>query len=705
MTDEPQITAGPSHHHTLHLPGVGPGHASQPSQVGPAASSSSIRSYRSKKIRCVVSSQAASDGRPCDNCRSRRQRCDIPRAGEACRLCVVTKKQCTFLRERRKAPSDLKKLAEREAELAVQLGKDQPLAHTSSAESAATHASTGSSPEPANTACLAHLTAYILSTRGTPLLVAEPVALDAEGDADEELYLVGTASERDALILNNMTESVSPTLVQTRPIPGVRLRTVAPAVHFVFYKSMAYGSQDESTWAALRDMVTPPLVPTVLQAFFSVEAQAHPVLRQEPQLSSPILRCMILTAGLMYIPQLRRLHKEAYMITMAALRAQSPKARLWTLQVYLLDLDGREAIDPSGNFVTLGLAISTALLLGLHQDCGAWSIPAWEKELRTRLWWSLLTYDRFSSLTFGRPRHIVTPNVVPLPPRSPGDTPSYDAFVSACELGAILDDLDAPHVSLASLASTSMRLDAWKNAADARGLFAAEPAAPAVRSTQLLYLGSCIMVVRAIFDALDPTELDALEAARHSCLMACEGVVDFVAALTPGDLYGYWTSRKPLALHHADPRLALHAQPHADHARTHHRQRGRGECARVRPACAAALHSRPRRQPECGVGRRAARPHARPLLYPAAHAPQPRVWECPQLGAERHARACRRRPRRLSQNPCRPERDAPAVSSGPEPSRQHEAPTMGGQTALTPAASGAFSRFRRCSPSCVASPV
>ncbi|KLT41590.1 hypothetical protein CC85DRAFT_118987 [Cutaneotrichosporon oleaginosum] len=537
MTDEPQNTAGPSHSHSLRLSSLGSSHASQPSQAGPSTSSTSIRSYRSKKIR------------PCDNCRSRRQRCDIPRAGEACRLCVVTKKQCTFLRERRKAPSDLKKLAEREAELTAQLGKERtPRGQNSSAESAATHASTSSSPEPGSTACLAHLTSYILSTRGAPMLVPEPMALDAEGDADEELYLVGTASERDALILNNMTDSVGPSLVQPRPIPGVRLRTVAPGVHFVFYKSMPYGSPDEGTWATLRDMITPALVPTVLQAFFAVEAPAHPVLRHEPQLSSPILRCMILTAGLMYIPQLRRLHKEAYVRTMAALRSQSPKARLWTLQVYLLDLDGRETLDASGNFVTLGLAISTALLLGLHQDCGAWSIPAWEKELRTRLWWSLLNYDRFSSLTFGRPRHIVTPNVVPLPPRNASDTMSYDAFVSACELGAILDDLDSPHASLASLASMSMRLDAWKNAADSRGLFAAEPAAPGVRSTQLLYFGSCIMVVRAIFDALDPTELDALEAARHSCLMACEGVVDFVAALTPSDLYGYWTSHSPFML-------------------------------------------------------------------------------------------------------------------------------------------------------------
>lgn len=136
------------------------------------------------------------------------------------------------------------------------------------------------------------------------------------------------------------------------------------------------------------------------------------------------------------------------------------------------------------------------------------------------------------------------PNVVPLPARTGHDTPSYDAFVSACELGVILDDLDAPSVSLASLMTTSTRLDQWKNAADARGLFASEPAAPGVRSVQLLYLGSCIMVVRGIFDALDGGELEALEAARQSCLMACEGVVDFVAGLTPADLYSYWTSRK-----------------------------------------------------------------------------------------------------------------------------------------------------------------
>lgn len=146
--------------------------------------------------------------------------------------------------------------------------------HTSgdSAKSALTNpTSAPSSPEPSSGTCLAHLTSYILSTRCSPLLVTEPVALDTEGEGDdEELHLVGTASERDALILSTMTESASPGsgVVQLRSIPGVRLRTVAPDVHFVFYKIIPYGNEpsDESTWVALRDMVTPALVPTVLQA-------------------------------------------------------------------------------------------------------------------------------------------------------------------------------------------------------------------------------------------------------------------------------------------------------------------------------------------------------------------------------------------------------------------------------------------------------
>jgi hypothetical protein len=41
--------------------------------------------------------------------------------------------------------------------------------------------------------------------------------------------------------------------------------------------------------------------------------------------------------------------------------------------------------------------------LGLHLDCGDWTIPDWEKGLRRRLAWALFTQDAFSAMILGRP--------------------------------------------------------------------------------------------------------------------------------------------------------------------------------------------------------------------------------------------------------------------------------------------------------------
>lgn len=43
--------------------------------------------------------------------------------------------------------------------------------------------------------------------------------------------------------------------------------------------------------------------------------------------------------------------------------------------------------------MVLGQAVSMSRLLGLHRNCSLWKIPLWERDLRTRLWWSLVQYD------------------------------------------------------------------------------------------------------------------------------------------------------------------------------------------------------------------------------------------------------------------------------------------------------------------------
>lgn len=54
--------------------------------------------------------------------------------------------------------------------------------------------------------------------------------------------------------------------------------------------------------------------------------------------------------------------------------------------------------------------------MGLHMDPTTWDIPAWEKDFRRVLWWTLRVHDAWSSFLYSRPSHIQTSNHnVPLP--------------------------------------------------------------------------------------------------------------------------------------------------------------------------------------------------------------------------------------------------------------------------------------------------
>lgn len=53
-----------------------------------------------------------------------------------------------------------------------------------------------------------------------------------------------------------------------------------------------------------------------------------------------------------------------------------------------------------------GSTIALATSLGLHLEPRPWGVPAWEKRLRRRLWWSLYMEDKWTSLLLGRPAMI-----------------------------------------------------------------------------------------------------------------------------------------------------------------------------------------------------------------------------------------------------------------------------------------------------------
>lgn len=136
----------------------------------------------------------------------------------------------------------------------------------------------------------------------------------------------------------------------------------------------------------------------LMQDYLRIDAAASPIWSQEhvaanPQLD-PGLHCSFIACGIGYHAGLRHLQHQAWGICRAYFRAKDPRARLSTIQATLLDLNGRHGVDPAGNFVRLGTTVAVARLLGLHKDCSTWTIPLWERDLRTRLWWALLVYDK-----------------------------------------------------------------------------------------------------------------------------------------------------------------------------------------------------------------------------------------------------------------------------------------------------------------------
>ncbi|RSH80214.1 hypothetical protein EHS25_007224 [Saitozyma podzolica] len=396
-------------------------------------------------------------------------------------------------------------------------------------------------------------------------------ALDHEAADDEDLYLLGTASERDALVLNVMAgededQSNSP-MRQNRAtaFPGLRIHRVSPSVSFVFHKSHPYGPEilDESAaWVKLERLVGPHLADSILQKFFQVEGHGLPLWSEaQHRRATPIplaLRCFCLTAGLIYTSSLRHLHREAYLITVNHLRQQSPRGRLWTMQLYLLDLDGREAINPSGNFVVLGLAVSIARLLGLNEDCSQWSIPAWERDLRTRLWWGLLVYDTFSNAADGKlspapgqaTHYVRLAGRVHLPLRAGND---LERSTTRRDIRPPMRVSRPRGRSLERLAAIGFFFDEWKTGVDARGLFTTCDAGsdgppPGVRSLNLIYLGSVLMVVRETWNHAGTDDPAVQIACQKACLKACEDIVDFVCGLGHDDLRGYWSSHSPFIL-------------------------------------------------------------------------------------------------------------------------------------------------------------
>ena len=102
------------------------------------------------------------------------------------------------------------------------------------------------------------------------------------------------------------------------------------------------------------------------------------------------------------------------------------RPNLVTVQaIYLLGVYLMPASAISSSYVYLGLALRTALTINLHMDnSDDNTLSSTEKEVRRRLWWSIYSLERTTTLKLNRPRSI-SAEIISAPIPSP--CPSLEA--------------------------------------------------------------------------------------------------------------------------------------------------------------------------------------------------------------------------------------------------------------------------------------
>lgn len=84
--------------------------------------------------------------------------------------------------------------------------------------------------------------------------------------------------------------------------------------------------------------------------------------------------------------------------------------RLATIELSLLILCRQNSIHrvPTlpGVWPQIGSLVGMCHELGLNMDPSRWSIPAWERSRRIRLWWAVFMADKWHALGLGRPSYI-----------------------------------------------------------------------------------------------------------------------------------------------------------------------------------------------------------------------------------------------------------------------------------------------------------
>ncbi|KAF9874216.1 hypothetical protein CkaCkLH20_08199 [Colletotrichum karsti] len=295
---------------------------------------------------------------------------------------------------------------------------------------------------------------------------AEPIA----GGGEDEAHIVGPADIEDTQVLATYLSNDSSVLnrgIRTR-ISGTSPRqenggSGRKPVVFTTVPKQPLGVPNDRTPAFLKcqmiEKLLEPLLPDVIELFFEKPNRCFPLLDRRSfekrfaedrgHISPALLSCLYahtmtywaqspsLVAN--YRPDTRFIWNQANDALYSEIHL-SPG--ISTLLGIMLNVSGRPLTSIIGNGIQLGSAISLAHSLGLNRDPSDWDIPEAEKLLRTKIWWAIFVYDKWSSLAYGTPPQL----------RSGQHDVSLPSVDQLCGSAASTIDLNAASVYLAFVA-------------------------------------------------------------------------------------------------------------------------------------------------------------------------------------------------------------------------------------------------------------
>ncbi|KAF7552926.1 hypothetical protein G7Z17_g3993 [Cylindrodendrum hubeiense] len=414
----------------------------EPSTESPTQAGHSSRKYTIRSNFGQSRQPRSRKNRPCDACRRRKTACVIPDKppclfcsgrGLVCRSSIADAPPDPHVTTSKASP--LSNAPESSDAVPSPTSTDHQSVYDGSASTPVVHDGLVRQQVPGDTEAVA---SFALSPRDPP----ETAVYTLEDVEDRTSHCLGLASEQDTYFLDSFRslllseqDEIDANIIQ------VYDGSLQPHQHPVHFLMLLNGFPDHTVDAMKGasdgiEKIVWPHGPALVRLYFKYVHPAYPVVSKVRFLRQFATAKLVIPAslrGAVYAlaspfwhrdPSLRDpcpfQQHELLAHCHISLRRELEAPNLCKLQACLLllhitppDID---SVETPTTWVLASQATACAQMIGLHQDPGPWSIAAWEKRLRKKLWWASYAIDCWSAVCHGNPPHIGSDTFDTAPP-------------------------------------------------------------------------------------------------------------------------------------------------------------------------------------------------------------------------------------------------------------------------------------------------